>query len=107
MGKIKQKIENYVLLDIISGLRKANRKLTMHNTELMSENVELKEKIAKLEEDNSMLRIYVDERFTPDLYADDATHVNDKGYLVFASLMYDLVRAVMDGEENKYMIDIS
>ena len=47
------------------------------------------------------------DHFTPDLYADDKIHVNDKGYLVFAGLMYDLVRAVMDGEENKYMIDIS
>lgn len=71
MGKIKQKIENYVLLDIISGLRGRNKKLVAHNTELVKENLELKEDKAKLEADIAMLRIYVDKRFVPDEYPYD------------------------------------
>lgn len=66
---LKQKFEVQVLLDIAADLRAKNKKLVEDNLNLMHENTELKEKVSKLEMDNDMLRVYVDERFTPDLYA--------------------------------------
>ena len=69
LQKLKTELEAKALLEIAESLRVQNRHLVQHNTELSAENKELKEKIAKLEMDNDMLRVYVDERFTPDLYA--------------------------------------
>lgn len=68
LQKLKTAAEVKTLLEIAAGLRAENRDLTATNLNLMSENTELKKKIAKLEEDNKMLHVYVDERFTPDLY---------------------------------------
>lgn len=71
LQKLKTELEVKALLEIAAGFRAENKELTATNLKLMSENTELKEKIAKLEEDNKMLHVYVDERLTPPPYVYD------------------------------------